>query len=178
MKPGGSRRTTSANHANTPDRPLPLRTASPLGTKNPRRSPEDLFGCHQHSLIFLKRATSEYCYLTTSKGCDARAAPTNRGAPMKSVIIKRSIVLNGHKTSVSLENEFWEGLRQIAESQKSKVSALVQRIDRERTNRNLSSAIRIYVFNHFRERFAGERPTQTVSSGTPLWAPPATSLAR
>jgi len=97
---------------------------------------------------------------------------------MKSVIIKRSIVLNGHKTSVSLENEFWEGLRQIAESQKSKVSALVQRIDRERTNRNLSSAIRIYVFNHFRERFAGERPTQTVSSGTPLWAPPATSLAR
>jgi len=90
---------------------------------------------------------------------------------MKSVIIKRSIVLNGHKTSVSLENEFWDGLRQIADAQKSKVSAMVQRIDRERTNRNLSSAIRIYVFNHFRERLASER----ASAGTaPAWASTAT----
>jgi predicted DNA-binding ribbon-helix-helix protein len=94
-----------------------------------------------------------------------------KDAPMKSVIIKRSIVLNGHKTSVSLENEFWEGLRQIADTQKSKVSALVQRIDRERTNRNLSSAIRIFVFNHFRERLANER----AAAGTaPVWAPTAT----
>ena len=89
---------------------------------------------------------------------------------MKSVIIKRSIVLNGHKTSVSLENEFWEGLRQIADTQKSKVSALVQRIDRERTNRNLSSAIRIFVFNYFREKVANERPS---ASTAPLWAPTA-----
>lgn len=96
---------------------------------------------------------------------------------MKSVIIKRSIVLNGHKTSVSLENEFWEGLRQIAEGQKSKVSALVQRIDRERTNRNLSSAIRIYVFNHFRERFTGERPAQAVGASATAWSP-AASFAR
>ena len=90
---------------------------------------------------------------------------------MKSVIIKRSIVLNGHKTSVSLENEFWEGLRQIADAQKSKVSAMVQRIDRERTNRNLSSAIRIFVFNSFRERLAGERASTSTS---PVWAPVAT----
>jgi predicted DNA-binding ribbon-helix-helix protein len=90
--------------------------------------------------------------------------------PMKSVIIKRSIVLNGHKTSVSLENEFWEGLRQIADAQKSKVSAMVQRIDRERTNRNLSSAIRIYVFNHFRERLANERAS---AGASPAWAPTA-----
>lgn len=90
---------------------------------------------------------------------------------MKSVIIKRSIVLNGHKTSVSLENEFWEGLRQIADTQKFKVSALVQRIDRERTNRNLSSAIRIFVFNHFRERLANERAS---AGTTPAWAPAAT----
>ncbi len=92
---------------------------------------------------------------------------------MKSVIIKRSIVLNGHKTSVSLENEFWEGLRQIADAQKSKVSALVQRIDRERTNRNLSSAIRIFVFNNFRERLAGERASASASTA-PVWAPVAT----
>jgi len=89
---------------------------------------------------------------------------------MKSIIIKRSIVLNGHKTSVSLENEFWDGLREIADGQKLKVSALVQRIDRERTNRNLSSAIRIYVFNFFRERPADARPTQSVTATAPVWS--------
>jgi len=89
---------------------------------------------------------------------------------MKSIIIKRSIVLNGHKTSVSLENEFWDGLREIADGQKLKVSALVQRIDRERTNRNLSSAIRIYVFNHFRERPADERRlAQPATTAAPAW---------
>jgi len=61
-------------------------------------------------------------------------------------------------------------LRQIADAQKSKVSAMVQRIDRERTNRNLSSAIRIYVFNHFRERLASERAS---AGTTPVWAPTA-----
>ena len=76
---------------------------------------------------------------------------------MKSVIVKRSIVLNGHKTSVSLENEFWDGLREIADGQKNKLSAVVQQIDRERSNRNLSSAIRVYVFNHFRTRVSGAR---------------------
>jgi len=90
---------------------------------------------------------------------------------MKSIIIKRSIVLNGHKTSVSLENEFWDGLREIADGQKLKVSALVQRIDRERTNRNLSSAIRIYVFNHFRERpVEDRRPAQPVATTAPVWS--------
>lgn len=74
---------------------------------------------------------------------------------MKTAIIKRSIVLDGHKTSVSLENEFWEGLREIAERNRANVSSLVQQIDHERKNGNLSSAIRVYVFNHFRSRAAG-----------------------
>lgn len=71
---------------------------------------------------------------------------------MKSVVIKRSIILDGHKTSVSLENEFWAGLREIADFKKTTVSALVGQLDRERDNCNLSSAIRVYVFNHFRLR--------------------------
>ena len=78
---------------------------------------------------------------------------------MKSLIVKRSIILNGHKTSVSLENEFWDGLHEIANLQKTKLSALVQQIDRERSNRNLSSAIRIFVFNHFRAQAAGAQPS-------------------
>jgi predicted DNA-binding ribbon-helix-helix protein len=72
--------------------------------------------------------------------------------PMKSVVIKRSIILDGHKTSVSLENEFWDGLREIADSKKTTVSILVGQLDRERDNCNLSSAIRVYVFSHFRLR--------------------------
>ncbi len=75
---------------------------------------------------------------------------------MKTAIMKRSIVLDGHKTSVSLENEFWEGLREIADRTRGNVSALVRQIDHDRKNGNLSSAIRVYVFNHFRSRAHGD----------------------
>jgi len=71
---------------------------------------------------------------------------------MKSAIIKRSVVLDGHKTSVSLENEFWEGLREIAGRNKANLSSLVRQIDRNRIGGNLSSAIRVFVFNHFRSQ--------------------------
>jgi len=74
---------------------------------------------------------------------------------MKSSVIKRSIDIGGHKTSVSLEDEFWEGLRSIAELQHMTVSALTKRIDNERQNRNLSSAIRVFVFKHFQSQAAG-----------------------
>jgi len=77
---------------------------------------------------------------------------------MKTAIIKRSIVLHGHKTSVSLENEFWEGLREIADRNRTNVSNLVRQIDEARKNGNLSSAIRVYVFSQFRSRAVGEQP--------------------
>jgi predicted DNA-binding ribbon-helix-helix protein len=68
----------------------------------------------------------------------------------KSAVIKRSIIINGHKTSVSLENEFWHGLREIAEHEHMTIPILVERIDRSSDNCNLSSAIRLFVFNHLR----------------------------
>ena len=71
---------------------------------------------------------------------------------MKSSVIKHSIDIDGHKTSVSLENEFWEGLREIAELQRMTVSALTKRIDKERHDCNLSSAIRVYVVKHFKSQ--------------------------
>lgn len=77
---------------------------------------------------------------------------------MKSAIVKRSVVLEGHKTSVSLENEFWEGLREIAEHQKTNLSSLVRQIDRARDKGNLSSAIRVFVLNHFHAQAHGTRP--------------------
>jgi predicted DNA-binding ribbon-helix-helix protein len=76
---------------------------------------------------------------------------------MNTVNIKRSIVRNGQKTSVSLENEFWEALREIANAQDKKLTALVQEIDQKRNGTNLSSAIRVFVFNHLRAQVAAAR---------------------
>ncbi|MFZ0056679.1 MAG: ribbon-helix-helix domain-containing protein [Pseudolabrys sp.] len=74
---------------------------------------------------------------------------------MKTAVIKRSIFINGRKTSVSLENEFWAGLHDIAKSRKTTAAELVGEIDRQRTTVNLSSAIRIYVYNYFRSKEGG-----------------------
>ncbi len=59
------------------------------------------------------------------------------------------MVLAGHKTSVSLEPEFWEALRAIARARERTINDLVSDIDRERTG-NLSSAIRLYVLDYYR----------------------------
>jgi predicted DNA-binding ribbon-helix-helix protein len=69
---------------------------------------------------------------------------------MKSAVIKRSVVVNGRKTSVSLENEFWDALRQVAKQSNLSVASLLVEIERSRTTINLSSAIRIFLLNHFR----------------------------
>jgi len=58
---------------------------------------------------------------------------------MKSLIVKRSIILAGHKTSVSLEDAFWQGLKDIATSRRMTLSGLVGSIDSERKHGNLSS---------------------------------------
>lgn len=71
---------------------------------------------------------------------------------MKSPVVKRSIVIAGHKTSVSLEDAFWKGLKDIAESQRKTLSDLVAAIDSQRRHGNLSSAIRLFVLDHFQGR--------------------------
>jgi predicted DNA-binding ribbon-helix-helix protein len=69
---------------------------------------------------------------------------------MPSTVIKHSIAIAGRKTSVSLENSFWIGLRKIAEGSRSTISSLISKVDAERVNANLSSALRVFVFQHFR----------------------------
>ena len=69
---------------------------------------------------------------------------------MKSLILKRSIVIGGHKTSISLEDVFWNDLKGIAHNQQATLSKLVGEIDGKRQQGNLSSAIRLYVLEHFR----------------------------
>ena len=67
-------------------------------------------------------------------------------------IKKRSIVIAGHKTSVSLEDEFWEGLREIAGERGKTVSRLLDEIDTERKFENLSSALRLFVLRYYRDQ--------------------------
>jgi len=72
---------------------------------------------------------------------------------MKSPVVKRSIILAGHKTSVSLEDEFWGGLKEIAGKRLMSLSTLVDTIDAQRQQgSNLSSALRLFVLNHYRAR--------------------------
>ena len=84
---------------------------------------------------------------------------------MKSPVIKRSIVIAGHKTSVSLEDAFWRGLKDIASSQDMTLSEMVATIDTGRKHGNLSSAIRLFVLDHYRSRLpTAERPRAQASS--------------
>ena len=64
---------------------------------------------------------------------------------MKSPIVKRSIVVGGHKTSVSLEEAFWSGMKEISGARSMTLSQLVSEIDADRNQGNLSSAIRQFV---------------------------------
>ena len=68
---------------------------------------------------------------------------------MKSQIVKRSIVIAGHKTSVSLEDAFWKALKEIAAGRNMTLSELVGAIDAERRHGNLSSAVRLFVLDYY-----------------------------
>ena len=71
---------------------------------------------------------------------------------MKSAVLKHSIVIDGRKTSVSLEDEFWTALREIAAARDMTLSVLVGTIDANRQHGNLSSAIRLFVLEFYRSR--------------------------
>jgi len=67
-----------------------------------------------------------------------------------SLIVKRSIVVAGHKTSVTLEDAYWTSLKEIASGRNMTVSSLVTAVDSERPQSNLSSAIRLFVLDFYR----------------------------
>ena len=70
---------------------------------------------------------------------------------MKSPVVKRSIIIGKHKTSVSLEEAFWQGLKDIAASRRVSLRNLVTSIDTERQYGNLSSAIRLFVLDYYQK---------------------------
>src|SRR5258707_246595 len=75
---------------------------------------------------------------------------------MKSPVVKRSIVIAGHKTSVSLEDAFWKGLKEIAGGRDATLSELVASIDADRQHGNLSSALRLFVLDFYRNQLSEE----------------------
>jgi len=79
-----------------------------------------------------------------------REPQTNGVALMKSSIVKRSVAIAGHKTSVSLEDAFWSDLRKIANAQNATLSNVLAEIDKKRQQGNLSSAIRLFVLDRVR----------------------------
>jgi len=76
---------------------------------------------------------------------------------MKSLIIKRSIVIAGHKTSVSLEDAFWKALREIADGRDVTLSDIVTLIDADRNHSNLSSAVRQFVLQFYLDQIPNDR---------------------
>jgi len=83
---------------------------------------------------------------------------------MKSLVIKRSIIIAGHKTSVSLEDAFWKGLKEIALTHHLTLSGLVANINSARTNGNLSSAIRLFVLDHYRTTISKIAPSDSAQA--------------
>jgi predicted DNA-binding ribbon-helix-helix protein len=109
---------------------VPLKTGSPTEGQNPKVT--------RRQLVARKlTAISTYIGLIREK-------------LMKSPVIKRSIVIAGHKTSVSLEDAFWQGLKDIANARGMTLSELVASIDTDRRHGNLSSGIRLFVLDHYR----------------------------
>lgn len=70
----------------------------------------------------------------------------------KSLVMKRGVVVRGIRTSATLEQAFWDGLREIADQRGETITDLVAQIEEKRECPNMSSAIRLFVLAHFRDR--------------------------
>ena len=84
---------------------------------------------------------------------------------MKPVVVKRTVIVAGQKTSVSLEHAFWRGLREIAAWQDMSLSDLIASIDTDgQDQEDVSSAIRLYVLNFYRHQlFAADHLLRSVA---------------
>jgi predicted DNA-binding ribbon-helix-helix protein len=78
---------------------------------------------------------------------------------MKSPVIKRSVVIAGHQSSVSVEADFWNCLRDITKQRHETLSQLIASIDADRQHANLSSAIRLYVLAYYRDQYEAGDPS-------------------
>jgi predicted DNA-binding ribbon-helix-helix protein len=76
---------------------------------------------------------------------------------LQSLVLKRSTIIDGHRTSVSLEDDFWNALKDIAHKRSETLSDLIASIDHNREFANLSSALRLFVLQHYKDQSARQR---------------------
>src|SRR3954471_13314425 len=79
-------------------------------------------------------------------------SPGKRPVLAKSRVAQRSVLINGHKKSLTIESEFWAGLREIAAEKEITLGALVCELDAKRKTANLSATIRLFVLNYYMEK--------------------------
>jgi predicted DNA-binding ribbon-helix-helix protein len=98
---------------------------------------------------------------------------------MGSAVVKRSVVIAGHKTSVSLEDNFWAGLKFVAGEKSLTLSELLAAIDEQRQQDNLSSAIRQFLFDYYVSLVTRlKHDSEQVNSLPPHSPPPAGKPSR
>jgi predicted DNA-binding ribbon-helix-helix protein len=89
---------------------------------------------------------------------------------MRSVVLKRSVVIAGHKTSVSLEEQFWSALKEAAKHRNMTPSELIGEINAERGHGNLSSAIRLFVLGLYRDQIENISYAKTAQREETNWS--------
>jgi predicted DNA-binding ribbon-helix-helix protein len=70
-----------------------------------------------------------------------------------SLVVKHSVVIDGHKTSISLEDTFWTALKEIAHERREALQHLISSINADRQSANLSSTLRVFILGYYRTRF-------------------------
>lgn len=123
---------------------------------------QQLHDLHRHTAEFRQdqaQAPQRPPFGPTSGDPDA-ATPTWERQRIKSPVVKRSISIAGHKTSISLEDAFWKELRGIAAERHMKVSELAHTISTEREKGTLSSAIRLFVLEFYRKQISAHQEKQ------------------
>src|SRR5262245_27004016 len=102
------------------------------------------------------------------RNCCIPSATSQGDDSMKSLVMKRSIALAGHKTSVSLEDPFWHALQEIADGRRMRLSDLVSEINVGRQHGNLSCALRLFVLGFYRDQIPELSHRMKLVSSSPL----------
>jgi predicted DNA-binding ribbon-helix-helix protein len=84
-------------------------------------------------------------------------AAANGGRSMKSLVVKHSVMVDGHKTSISLEEAFWTALKEIAHERRENLQHLITSIDADRESANLSSVLRVFILEFYKAQSAQRR---------------------
>lgn len=102
---------------------------------------------------------SDIRQLNLGISCQTEKLPPTLEEQMTPIVIKRSIMVAGHKTSITLEDAFWDSLKRIASARNLTLSGLVSRVDAKRQGGNLSSAVRLFVLNYYQGQDGLHQPS-------------------